>query len=29
MFLSIKNLNTPAIADLKEGCVTLIIQSEK
>ena len=26
---SIKNFNTPAIAELKEASVTLIIQSEK
>jgi intraflagellar transport protein 80 len=26
---SIKNFNTPAIGELKEACVTLIVQSEK
>lgn len=26
---NVKNLNTPAIAELKEACVTLIIQAEK
>jgi len=26
---SVKNFNTPAITDLKEACVTLIVQSEK
>lgn len=27
--ISIKNFNTPAITELKENCVTLVVQSEK